>query len=242
LKKLITIALLTVFISSCGLTYKVLLGVDTTPRWNTDQQILKQAKKYKIPFEYNFVLDTVTYSEELRKIYKNAFENLNIVDQDSSDYYNLKKALNDDQQPAQFRFYDKNGIEIFKLVNCYIDPPIPLNWNVEGCFDSFPPNTSIESLNIHNFHLDFLLSHSKLLNQKKLTFDELPNADYYGVIVWNQFYKRPSKRLIKTINKYVENTDKSIVIIYINSQNYFLWSVMDSESKEKVKTLYNKGA
>ncbi|MCF6171745.1 MAG: hypothetical protein L3J66_12270 [Bacteroidales bacterium] len=238
MKRIILVVLLSAFlVSGCGLTYKVLLGVDTTPKWNTDKQILKQAEKYKIPVEYNLVLDTANYTEGLREIYKRAFENLNIADHDSSDYYNLKKALNDDQQPSQFRFYDNKGTETFKLVNCYIDPPIPLNWNVDNCFDSFPPKTSIETLNIHKFNLDFLLTNSKFINQDKLSFNEFPKADYYGVIIWNEFFKRPSKRLINTVRKYIGKTDKTVVLIFINNHNQFLWSAMGSENKEKVRTL-----
>ncbi len=239
LVSLLFISFLTFLVSSCGLTYKVLLGVDTTPSWNTDDEITKQAKKYKIPLKYNFVLDTANYFNGLRNIYEKVFKDLDISNQDSSEFFNLKTALKDDTQPVQFRLFDNKGTEIFKIVNCYVDPPIPMNWNVDGCFDSFPPRTSIQTLNIHNYGLDFLLSHSSLLDQDKLTINKLPKANYYGVIIWNDFFKRPSKHLIKTVKKYIQESEESIVLIYINNQNAYLWAVMDSKNKEKVKTLYN---
>jgi hypothetical protein len=83
-----------------------------------------------------------------------------------------------------------------------------------------------------------LLAHSSYLDHHKLTFDELPKTDYYGIIMWNEFMKRPSKRLIKTVRQYLEKPDTSIVLIYINSQNQVVWPSMDTESKEKVKKLY----
>jgi len=232
------ISLLILLVSSCGSAYKVLLGVDTTPSWNTKDEIIKQAKKYKIPSKYSFTLDTATYFDGLRNIYKSAFKELNILNQDSSEFFNLKKALKDDTQPVQFRLFDNKGTEIFKIVNCYVDPPIPMNWNVDGCFDSFPPRTAIQTLNIHNYGLDFLLSHSSLLDQGKLTINKLPKANYYGVIIWNEFFRRPSRRLIKTVKKYIQESEESIVLIYINNQNAYLWAIMDSENKEKVKNAF----
>jgi hypothetical protein len=50
--------------------------------------------------------------------------------------------------------------------------------------------------------------------------------------------KRPSKRLIKTIRPYLDKSGKSVILIYINSQNQVLWSAMDSKEKQKVKKLY----
>ena len=238
MKLKILIALSTLLSSGCSLAYKVLLGVDTTPKWNTDKQIVKQAKKYDIPDQYNLVLDTVTYAKDLKAIYKEAFQSLKITNGDSNYYHNLKIARKDDQQPTQFRLFDQSGKEIFKIVNCYVDAP-PIDWNVEGCLDTFPPKTPFETLNIHKFDLDFLLTHSSYLNQTKLAFDALSKADYYGVIMWNEFMKRPSKRLIKTIRPYMDKPGKSIVLIYINSQNQVLWSAMDSKEKQKVKKLYS---
>jgi hypothetical protein len=235
--KLITLSALTLLLSSCGLTYKILLGVDTTPRWNTDEQIVKQAKKYNIPAEYNLVLDTTSFTKDLKKVYKEALQKINITNGDSSSYHNLKKARNDDFQPTQFRLFDQNGSEIFKIVNCYVDAP-PIDWNVEGCFDSFPPVTPFETLNIHLFDLDFLLTHASYIDNHKLSFDALPKAEYYCVILWNEFMKRPSKRLIKTVSEYLDKFDPSIVLIYINSQNQVIWPSLDAEEKEKVKALY----
>lgn len=161
------------------------------------------------------------------------------MENDSSQFFKLKKALNDDTQPVHFRLFDKQGTEIFKIVNCYVDPPIPMSWNVDGCFDTFPPTIAIETLNIHSYDLNFLLSHSSLSNQGKMTLNELPQADYYGVIIWNAFFRRPSRKLFKEVRKNLKKTDASVVMIYINNHNAYLWQIMDSKSKERVKAHYN---
>lgn len=228
---LILIPLLT----GCGIMYSVLLGVDSTPNWKSKKEITKQAKRYKIPAEYNLILDTAAYYDGLSEIYSNRAKELTISEEDSTEYFALKRVLKDDSQPTQFRLFDKNGSEIFKIVNCYVDPPIPMNWNVQGCFDAFPPSLDIESLNSHNYDLNFLLRSSSTTDDTPFALTDLPESDYYGVILWNDFFQRPSRKLIKTVRKYVEDTGQSIHLIFINNQNAYLWQVMDSETKEKVK-------
>lgn len=235
--KIITYCLIsTPLFTSCGIMYRVLLGVDTTPNWKSNTEIDKRAKRYKIPSEYNLTLDTVVYYEGLKEIYSNVAEKLTILEEDSTEYFDLKNVWKDDVQPTQFRLFDKSGTEIFKIVNCYVDPPIPINWNVQGCFDVFPPRIDIESLNSHYFDLNFLLSSSRKLDQTQISLNNLPEYDYYGVILWNDFFQRPSRKLIKTIRKYTGNTDESVLLIFINNQNAYLWQMMDAETKEKIKT------
>ena len=223
-------------LTSCGIMYSVLLGVDSTPNWKSNKEISKQAKRYKIPTEYNLTLDTAAYYDGLSEIYSKAKE-LTISEEDSTGYFALKRVAKDDSQPTQFRLFDKNGIEIFKIVNCYVDPPIPMNWNVQGCFDTFPPRIDIESLNSHYFDLKFLLERSSTLDNRKITFTSLPQADYYGVILWNDFMQRPSRKLIKTVREYAEDSNQTIHLIFINNQNAYLWQAMDPETKEKVKNV-----
>jgi hypothetical protein len=240
LKILLALSVLVILVSGCNVAYRVLLGIDTTPEWQTDEELEKSAKKHKIPDAYNLVLDTATYARSLKVVYTEALEDVKENNGDSTALANLKTALKDDQQPTQFRLFDATGMEVFKLVNCYLDPPIPMNWNVGGCFDSFPPKTNIEALNTHVFDLNFLLAHAKFANQSKLAFSDLPKADFYGVIIWNDFYKRPSKRLIKTIQKYSKTTDKTIVLLYINNQNQQIWPRLGAAQKAEVAEFYRK--
>jgi hypothetical protein len=234
--KSITFCLILIpLLTGCGVIYSVLLGVDSTPNWKSKKEIAKQAKRYKIPAEYNLILDTAVYYNGLSEIYSNRVKKLTITEKDSSEYFELKRVLKDDTQPTQFRLFDKNGIEIFKMVNCYVDPPIPMNWNVNGCFDVFPPRIEIESLNSHNYDLNFLLRCSSITDDRKITITDLPQTDYYGVILWNDFFQRPSRKLIKTVREYIEDSNQSIHLVFINNKNAYLWQLMDSETKEKVK-------
>jgi hypothetical protein len=235
LRKVLIYISLVLLIFGCGLAYKVILGVDNTPSWKSDREIVKQAKKHKIPSEFNLVLDTSLYFDGLKNIYASLLKELNFIEGDSSEYFKLKTARKDDSQPVQFRLINKNGSEIFKIVNCYIDPPIPMNWNINGCFNSFPPKIEIQSLNSHNIDLNFILSNSTRIDNRKITIEELPQADYYAVVFWNDFYARPSRKLIKTVRKYIKDQSQSIQLIYINNQNAYLWQIMDSENKEKIK-------
>ncbi len=221
--------------TGCGLAYKVLLGVDTHPEWETDGETARQAKKYKIPAEYNLLLDTVGYYRGLKEIYSSLAKGLTISESDSSAYFMLKKVLKDDTQPVQFRLFNKEGSEIFKIVNCYVDPPIRMDWNVEGCFDNFPPTIEEESLNFHYFDLDFLLTHASSMSQKKLSISDLPQADYYGVVLWNNFFQKPSRNLIKTARKKMTDSNQSVCLIYISNHNAYLWQAMDSKQKEEIK-------
>jgi hypothetical protein len=186
--------LLIPILAGCGLAARVLLGVDSTPNWKSDSEIAKQAKRYKIPEDVNLVLDTGAYYNGLHEIYTGLVQEFNVNEKDSMDYVVLNKVSKDDSQSTQFRLFDKNGVELFKIVNCYIDPPIPMRWNVDGCFDTFPPVIDTTYLNFHYYDLDFLLRSSSTLDDRKIALTDLAPAEYYGVIMWNDFMQRPSRK------------------------------------------------
>src|SRR5690554_6321416 len=121
---------LLVFLSSCGLMYKVLLGVDSKPQWEPTEKVIVEAKKYNISREDFYYQDTVKYNKMVEDIYKDKLGKVSPTGKDALQYANIKKVRKDDLQPVQFRLFKKNGEEIFKMVNCYVDPPIPMNWNV----------------------------------------------------------------------------------------------------------------
>lgn len=222
-------------LSGCGLIYYTLVGVDTSPKWESDKALARQAKRYDIPPAENLVLDTVTFYSGLSEVYKSKKKEIVISSEDSTHYFRLKRASKDDTQPTQFRLFNHEGQEVFKVVNCYVESPMKMDWNIQGCFDSFPPQIGIESLNTHVLDLDFFLSRSSTLEGNTYSLADLPVADYYGLILWNDMMKRPSKELIKTIRAYVEQSAQSIHLIYINNHNAMLWQLMDAELREEVK-------
>lgn len=240
--KVLIISILFLF-SGCQLSYRVLLGVDTTPDWKLNSETIQDAKKFHVPIESIYILDTASYRNA---ILKNLQSNLEVFKSDSSsiDTVSIKKlykVTNDDLQATQIRFFNDGKAEIFKLVNCYIDPPIPMNWNIQGCFNSFPPKVSIESLNTHYYDLDFFLSHISNLDGDSVSFSELPKSDYYVIIFWNTFMKRPSRKLIKTINKYIDsNPEYKIFPIFVNNQNATIWNYANSDQKAIIIQSLNK--
>ncbi len=238
IKNILLFILILLTTASCSLVYRTLLGIDITPKWVSDGSILKQGNRRDIPEADHLMLDTVSFRRALIENFRNDVDAMILSRGDSTEYFFTRKILNDDLQPAQFRLFESTGTETFKLVNCYIDPPIPLNWNVDGCFDSFPPKIDIESLNVHQFDLDFILARAHFVDGSRVTLEELPKADYYGVIFWNSFFKRPSNRLISQVRKYIKRSGADVHLIYINNHSHELWYMLDAETKLKVKGAY----
>lgn len=237
MKKILFSCILISSLSSCKIFYRISLGLDSTPSWYTVEQTQKLAKKRKIPIDRNLEMDTVSYANAVTSFYQNRWDSLKQTDIDSNEIRLFKRIWKDDVQPVRFHLYTADGTEIFKVVNCYVDPLFPMNWNIDGCLDQFPPRTNIESLQTHNFDLEFMLSHTHGVDTPDLRLENLPKADYYGVIVWNRFMVKPSRKLIKQIQEYVEHQDESIELIYIFNQKEFLWPYLDEENKKEALTL-----
>jgi hypothetical protein len=244
MKKLYTPLLLlscVMSLGSCKLAYRTLLGVDSTPAWYSNADIEKKAKKYNIPESQLYALDTASYQQHVVEDYKQKVKHLLTQEPiDSAQVKLLNTVLNNDLQSTQIRYFDAQGKPTFKLVNCYIDPPIPMNWNVEGSFDQFPPQNPIPELQV-NQPLSFLLPHFKTMNGDQISFSQLPAADYYAVIYWNSFMIRPSKKLLKTIHKYhLKHPDKKVHVLYVNNQNASIWSSTTAEQKIELKAEIEK--
>ncbi len=222
--------------SSCNLAYRVLLGIDTSPEWKTDKEIEKDFRKKNIAEANRFVLDTASYDNTVKADLKKTVIELR---KDSASYdtvhvKNLLKIANDDLQSVQIRYFTKNGDPIFKLVNCYIDPPIPMSWNVENSFDVFPPKNDIPLLQ-YNRPISYFFPHITTLQGEPLNFSSLPEADYYAIVYWNSFLKRPSNKLIKTLKRYnKKHTDKKTHFIFVNNQNAAIWSATTQEQKQEL--------
>lgn len=218
--------------SSCSLTYRVLLGVDSTPNWTSEDELVHQASKYNIRSEQIVLLDTASYFEDIALMNEKIIQTIEKTD---SLALNLQKRVyKDDYQAVQFRLFNNQGKELFKLVNCYVDPPIPMNWNVQNCFDTFPFQISYNSLNVHHFNLQYILDRTRTLNNEPVKFNELPTSEYYAVIFWNNILKRPSKKLIKQARKKIDQTGENIHVIYVNNHNAVIWNALDNETKSTI--------
>lgn len=188
----------------------------------------------QIPSESRFVLDTSSYHKAVISDW-GALKSDSTL-RDSMSLIRMRKVFNDDLQPVQVRYFDGLGNPLFKLVNCYIDPPIPMTWNVEGCFDYFPPRINIPALNDFNQSIQYFLPHIMDLSGRRLeSLGHLPKADYYVMVFWNSFFRRPSKRLVSTIKRHIDrNKDQQVFVLYVNNHHAELWQRMTPEQKRLV--------
>ena len=223
-------------LTSCKVAGRVILGIDSSPDIKSDKQIKKDFKKFNIAENQSFVLDTTYYPEVKQQFKKEAFAlSANGQKPDSVKLESLRKIANDNTQPAQLRYFDSNGKAVFKMVNCYIDPPIPMSWNVDGCLEVFPPAAKQETLNKGNKDLEFFLKHIATTENKPVAFSDLPKADYYAVIFRNSFYKKPSKKLIKQIRRYdKQHPDQTTFFLFVNNHNSSLWEYLNADQKAEV--------
>ncbi len=238
-RKFIFLVLPVMLFGNCRLAYRSVLGIDSTPEWQDEQDIKKKAKSYKIPTDELFLLDHASFHHVIQKRAETAMESLTtdgIVSPEDSILRNkLLESVNNDLQPVQVRYFICSGEPIFKLVNCYIDPPIPMNWNVEGCFDVFPPRPIAALKEEHNDSLQFFLPHiTRMDGTAGLSIEDLPKADYYALIFWNSLMIKPSKKLIRQLTSYQRiHQNKYTYFIYVNNHNANLWSLIPDDQKSQ---------
>tara|TARA_R110002050_G_scaffold200591_1_gene335522 strand:+ start:66539 stop:67216 length:678 start_codon:yes stop_codon:yes gene_type:complete len=215
--------------------YRVILGVDSNPGWKSHDQIVKDFKRFKIPESNSFVLDTASYTNAVLSVYNIRKEKIkkDSLLTDSLDWYFAESNANNDLQPVQIRYFDQNGKPLFKMINCYIDGYLKMSWNVDSCFDTFPPK-SIEYLSYDtNENLDFFIPYIKTLNGESLQLNKIPKSSFYAIVFWNSYMRKPSKTLINQIRKTeLNNPTKNTYIFYVNNHNASLWDLLDTENKK----------
>ncbi len=234
---LIPLFLFLITSSGCGLAYRTILGIDSKPEWLLDEEIIRKFDKRKIPEANRYVLDTASYYNSLKADFYAEVEQAkaSVSPLDSIYFKKLQSIAKDDGQSVQIRYFDKEGNAIFKLVNCYIEPPIPMNWNVEGSFDVFPPHNDIENLNYRNRELTYFLPLISNLDGDRITVDDMPSADYYAIVFWNDYMIKPSKKLIKLLKNYDNNhPDQTTFYLFVNNHNAYLWQLMDANQRAEV--------
>lgn len=241
MRKIFALLIILLFISCKPLAAKLILGVDTSPEWKSKKSILEDFDKYQIPAENSFILDTVVFSKStVKKVYENIeVMKANGVIVDSIIYKKIQKSTNDNLQPVQVRYFDQNGSPIFKLVNCYLENIYKMDWNFDKSFDNYPPKTHDELLNFGNENLDFFLPMFHKLDGSKITMATLPKRKYYAVILWNDFYRKPSKKLIKLIQE-VEKNNTETFVFFVNNHNAEIYDLIPDEMKvEYLKKIRN---
>lgn len=235
MKKLTLIFIIATCIS-CTTIKTTILGIDASPEWLDDKEMEREFYKRKIPKANRYVLDTASYNKSLLKYLAMELKQMQLINSKDSVYkVKLKNIVKDDSQPVQVRYFDSNHNQIFKVVNCYVENPITMDWNINNCFGVFPPKIDIEDLNNDHKKLNFFLEHIYTMDGKRSSLGTLPKADYYVIVFWNSFFKRPSRKLIRTIKNYNnKHKDKSTYVMYVNNQNAEIWSHVDSAQKRKI--------
>lgn len=222
-----------IVLCSCKpLAAKLILGVDTTPEWQTNENIEQAFKNYEIPEINRFVLDTAVYSKKVEaEIYRTLDKmRSNGVVIDSLMKSKFEESASDNLQPVQVRYFDSLGRPIFKLVNCYVENVFKMDWNVEGAFNNYPPFIEHEILNFKNAELSFFIPMLSRLNGQKLTSSDLPKSQYYVLVFFNDFFKRPSRKLIEQIQAIEKNRDRTF-ILFVNNNNSEIYDLIPEESR-----------
>lgn len=226
--------------ASCKLSYRALLGIDTQPEFMSKKQIIRKAKRYGVPEGKVLVLEIDAYADTIAAIRKHQLEELGSAD--SILQVNIHKQAKNDAQPVQVRYFDKDMAPIFKLVNCYVDPPIPMQWNVDGALDEFPPKPIKELEGEKDHDLSFFLPLVRDIGGGQVTIDDLPEADYYALVMWNSFFIRPSKRLIRQIQRYDRKKGQGKThFLFVNNHNAHLFNYVPDEQKEEALEELKKG-
>jgi hypothetical protein len=188
-------------LTSCKQVFLGLYGMKM-PKTMTEKSILKAGRKYHIPPEDSYQLDS-TYRTYL-------------FSQDTSKF---KHQIKNHYQPLQALYYNKTGMLESFQINCYAGGFPNLKWNRNEIFEVFPPKQQapIDSLLTLNTHLQFLHPLSK--NPEK----DQSKIDYFVIVHWNRFMGRQTRRLIRCVQKSAKLTsDQKLKIIYVNNDNQFL--------------------
>lgn len=207
-KTSLCLGVLLALLTSCA----SIMGVRNNATWLDNEVLKSQFATYQIPAKNQFLLNDTSYTAAIKKTVFNS----NKLD---SQEVVLKKAIaKDNLQPLQIRYFDNNGNQIFRLVNCYVPPSS--NWNVDGCFDVFPPSLRHQKDNQLEHKLDFFLNHITDLDGNKLSKADLPASNYYALVFWNDIFYKMSYSMIQTINQYNQlHSKKGIFTFYVNNHN-----------------------
>jgi len=114
-------------------------------------------------------------------------------------------------QPIQFYTMDEEKV-IHRMYNCLAPFGLKgLKWNHEGCYDSFPPDCSID-----NYEDQFIF-----LNHQFLKEDV--NRKYRVVFIWTNLLGLPSQKAFSTLLAGIDssNTRADTHITFVNTDKIF---------------------
>lgn len=198
--QLFSLILSSLIFSSCS----TLLGIKN-PVIVSEEDIIQRAKKYKIPLQDCYELDSN---------YLLLF--LKILQQQPA------KRFKDFSQPLQIKYFDTDDGRLQSWhINCYADrgPAVillGLDWNKQGRMKHFPP--------LQQAPFDSVLSLKEQLSYMRPLRTTLPvkaeDYDYIVVVYWNMWMGRHSRRIIKAAKKNIRRAgDLRVKLLYANNEN-----------------------
>jgi hypothetical protein len=194
------VLLTTISFSSCSTMISGIYGVKNIKEVD-EKTILRHSKKYNIPGDEIYQLDTLYLS------YLSSFDSVKFAEQVKNHY-----------QPLQALYYDKSGQLTSFQINCYAGGFPNLDWNRDQTMMTFPPKAQapIDSL----IPLDVQLKYILPVQQTPPMLAS--NNDYTVIVHWNRFMGRQTKRFIQTVQQNMQlNSDKQVKVIYVNNDNLF---------------------
>lgn len=238
--KQITLLLIVILLSGCKLAYRTLLGVDMTPSLYHADDINELFEKRNVPDSQAYVMKLNSYFEALQYRSQKQVDQLEIDGivsrEDTLMIEKIKENLKYDTNPVQVRYFEKSGKPIFKMVGCKVEPPISMNWNVEGCFDVFPPQPIPEMKEDYKDSLQFFLTHIESVNGDPVSMDALPQADFYAVVFWNTVLIRSSRTLINQIRAYDQSfPEQNTFFLFVNNHRALYWSGANEEQQQQIE-------
>lgn len=182
----LTAVSLIIIVQSCSIIY----GIHSKPTSSINQ--VSNYFKKTIETDAMYYLDSLYYKQIMQ---------MNITN---------SKVVKNHLQPIQALYFDKTGKLTSYFVNCYANPKnLNLNWNENKVFENSLPkgNAPLDSL----FNYEGLL---KLL--VPLIRDDLRvNYDEKVIVIWNNYFKRYSKSLIRQVKRNQILFPKKV--IYVNN-------------------------
>lgn len=207
--KYFLIITLSIYLSSCQLVYRELLGMNRLKQ-TSEKRHLKFAAKYNIPLNNAFQIDGEKYYKEVN-LHKEANSKL---------YNNLL-------QPIQIRVYDKSNNIDFIMFSCIVPPKgLNINWNAD-VFNTFPPikqELHDTILGDYTISLEKEISYLKISETEKERLLNLVNESELNLVLyWSIMGGRQSENMIFEIESFKKRfPENKINTIYINIDNLYL--------------------
>lgn len=181
---------------SCTYLFSSAYGFKNPKKLNHNQ-LATQAKRYNIPAENSFELDTA-YFYTFLKTFPDSLQ---------------RKQVKNHYQPLQALYFDKSGNLQSFHINCFAGGFPNLNWNRNQSLRNFPPKTQAP--------LDTLVSWQLLnsyLKPQTTTLKPETTPDYTVVVFWSRTMGRQSKRLIGQIQQNCALAkNQKVRLVYVNN-------------------------